>query len=134
MANRYPLHSRPTAIIARGKVPRVFGDNSAAIVPRVVSPDVSDREPDNEPAGQVLDNPVIHQGSHADDERRATADVHSDPEGDIDDTSEMKTPLSDNENENDGGTTHRRVQFHVDTHGGDSTTHHELSKEQADVV
>jgi len=101
----------------------MFGDNSATIIPHVVSPDISNREPDNKPAGQILGNLVIHQGSHADNERGATTDVHSDPESDIDDTSEMKTPLSDNENENDGDTMHRCVQFHVDTHGGDSTTH-----------
>ena len=73
----------------------MFGDNSAAIVPRVISPDVSDREPNNKSAGQILGNPVIHQGSHADNKRGATADVHGDPEGDVDNTSEMKTPLSE---------------------------------------
>ena len=80
MANRYPLRTRSTAVVTCRGVPRMFGDNSAATVPRVVSPDVSDREPDNEPAGQVVGNLVIHLGSNANDEKGTTADVHSDPE------------------------------------------------------
>ena len=59
MANRYLLRTRPTAVVTRGRVLRMSGDNSAATVSRVVSPDVSDREPDNESAGQVVGNPVI---------------------------------------------------------------------------
>jgi hypothetical protein len=118
MANRYPLRTRPTAMVTRGRVPRVFGDNSAATVPRVVGPDVSDREPDNKPAGQVVgNNLVIHLGSNANDEKGTTADVHGDPESDVDDVSAIKADLSNVEDENDGGFTHRRVQFFAGASG-----------------
>ena len=111
----------------------MFGDNSAATVPRVVSPDVSDCEPENEPAGQVVGNPVIHPGSNANDEKGTTADVHGDPESDVDNVSAIKTHLSNDEGENDGGITHRRVQFFAGA-SGYTTPHRELSREQADVV
>jgi hypothetical protein len=46
-------------------------------------------------------NLVPPQGSNASDGGGATTDMLSNPEGDVDNTSEIKTSLNDDESEND---------------------------------
>ena len=78
MANCYLLCTWLTTVVTHRRVPHVFRDNSAATVPHVVSPNVSNCEPNDESAGQVMCNLVIHLDSHANNERGTTTDVHSD--------------------------------------------------------
>ena len=87
----------------------MFGNNSAAIISRVVSSDVSNHEPNNESAGQIMGNPVIYLGSHTNDKRGTTADVHSDPESKVDNISAIKAPFSSDEDENNGSIMHHHI-------------------------
>jgi len=85
MSSRYPLRTRPSAAATRGRNPRVFGNIPAVGNTRVASPDVSNHELDDEPAGPIFvsGNLVPKSGGNTDDGSQALTDVHGDPVDDL---------------------------------------------------
>jgi len=106
----------------------MFGDVPAVGNTHVASPDVSNHELNNEPAGQVfiLGNLVPKSGGNTDDGSQVLTDVHGDPVDDLGSYVNESSVLSQVESfENVNNSEHNK----------DNAPHYsELSPEQTDVV
>jgi len=106
----------------------VFGDVPAVGNTHVANPDISNRELDNEPAGQVFvsGNPVPKSGRNTDDGSQALTDVHGDPVDDLGSYANESSVLSQVESfENVNNSGHNK---------DNAPRRSELSPEQTNVV
>ena len=106
----------------------MFGNVPAVGNTRVASPDVSNHELDDEPAGQIFisGNLVPKSDGNTDDGSQALTNVHGDPVDDLGSYANESSVLSQVESfENVNNSEHNK---------GNTPRHSELSPEQTDMV